>query len=237
MTISLLHSFVSTKTQGSDPTKSSKNEWNAEHSLQMATGKLLGRTTASTGAVEEITPNSTDFTLSSQALALAQPAIIRILTDDVAGNNDNAVQAIFSTNGSFDAEATTTYEFDALYYITRGAGTTSHTTSILFGGTATFTSVRYLAQVTNPTGNALDSVQQIMGTSAGAVVLTAANTSATENLMILLRGHFRVNGVGTIIPQFQYSVAPGGTPILKRNTFFRMRKLGTNAMTSVGSWT
>jgi hypothetical protein len=30
------------------------DEWNADHSLQMATNKLLGRTTASTGAVEEV---------------------------------------------------------------------------------------------------------------------------------------------------------------------------------------
>ena len=37
--------------------------------MTLATGRLLGRTTAATGAAEEITPNATAFTLSAGALA------------------------------------------------------------------------------------------------------------------------------------------------------------------------
>ena len=37
--------------------------------MTMATGKLLGRTTAATGAVEEITPNAANFTLSAGTLS------------------------------------------------------------------------------------------------------------------------------------------------------------------------
>lgn len=54
MTISNKHS--TTGTIADDPAAEiNKTEWNAEHTLTMATGKLLGRGTASTGAVEEIT--------------------------------------------------------------------------------------------------------------------------------------------------------------------------------------
>src|SRR5436853_393948 len=83
---------------------------------------------------------------------------------DRTGSDVNTAQAIFGTaQDEFTAAASTTYEFEALYWITRAAGTNSHTTATLFAGTATFTSINYLAQVTNPTGNALANVQQIWG--------------------------------------------------------------------------
>jgi hypothetical protein len=54
--------------------------------------------------------------------------------------------------------------------------------------------------------------------------------------MINLKGIIRVNGAGTIIPAFQYSAAPGGAPTIKANTYFRMRKLGSDVVTAAGSW-
>lgn len=235
MTITVSHAFVSTKAQGADATVVSKNEWNAALSTSMATGKLVGRTSASAGPFEEITPDSTDFSFTGGALALGAPHIFRVLTNDVTGTDGNATQAVFTT-GSFTAAASTSYWFEAFYHIVRSAGSTSHTTSTLFGGTATYTSVRYLAQVTNPTGNALANVQQIVAADQNATVLTAANTSTTENLEIKLNGVIRVNGAGTIIPCFQYSAAPGGAPTIKANSYFRMLKLGTDVVTAAGSW-
>lgn len=57
MTISLKHA---TQATGSDQGNGDihKSQWNEEHTITMATGKLLGRTTASTGAVEEISPGA-----------------------------------------------------------------------------------------------------------------------------------------------------------------------------------
>jgi hypothetical protein len=54
MTVSLKHAFASAKADGADSTLVQPSNWNAEHSLQLATNRLLGRTTAGTGAVEEI---------------------------------------------------------------------------------------------------------------------------------------------------------------------------------------
>lgn len=72
MTISLTHSFVSAIAE--DPLDSTNGvvgptEWNAQHTLTQATGKLLGRTTAGAGATEEITPDAT-LSLSGGALGV-----------------------------------------------------------------------------------------------------------------------------------------------------------------------
>ncbi|CAN7418751.1 hypothetical protein [Mesorhizobium sp. LjNodule214] len=46
----------------------------------------------------------------------------------------------------------------------------------------------------------------------------------------------RINAAGTVIPQFQYSAAPGGAPTIKRNSFFRIKPMGLNTMVSQGPW-
>lgn len=55
MTISVRHNFSSGAADGGDSTLVRPSNWNAEHDLTLATDRLLGRDTAATGAVEEIT--------------------------------------------------------------------------------------------------------------------------------------------------------------------------------------
>lgn len=171
------------------------------------------------------------------ALVEAQVQAFSVLAADRTGSDIDTAQPVFGASAdALTLEADTTYEFEALYWITRAAGTTSHTTRVLLGGDATFTSLAFLAQVTNHTSNDLSSVQQIMAFAATGRTVTAANTSATENLMIRLKGVLRVDAGGTIIPQFQYSAAPGGAPTIKANSFFKARKLGAGTLTAVGPW-
>lgn len=54
MTVSLKHSKVSAKADGLDTSLVLPSDWNAEHALTMATSRMLGRTTAGVGAVEEL---------------------------------------------------------------------------------------------------------------------------------------------------------------------------------------
>lgn len=238
MTITVAHAFTSAKSQGADATVVSKNEWNAGHLITCGTGVLLGRTTAGTGAVEEITPFATDLVVSSGVVGLVQQEFLRVLDSDGTGSDVNTAQPVFPTAGTFTALTTTSYIFDSFLHIARTAGNTSHTTSLLFGGTATFTSLRWMADVANPTGVALGATSAIIASSASAVAITAANTSTTENLFIMWKGFIRVNGAGTIIPQFIYSAAPGGAPVIKANSFFRIKSLGagTGATTTLGAW-
>lgn len=59
MTVSLKHSFQSTNSDGPDTNLVQPSNWNAEHTLTCDTAKILGRTTAGTGAVEELSVNAT----------------------------------------------------------------------------------------------------------------------------------------------------------------------------------
>lgn len=54
MTISLIHTFQSAKSDDADTTLIRPTNWNAEHTITMATAKVLGRSTAGAGAVEEL---------------------------------------------------------------------------------------------------------------------------------------------------------------------------------------
>lgn len=58
MTISLKHTFQSAKSDGTDNTVVQPSDWNAEHAITCATDRLLGRASAGTGVVEEITCTS-----------------------------------------------------------------------------------------------------------------------------------------------------------------------------------
>jgi hypothetical protein len=66
MTISLKHAFQSGKADGSDSTRVQPSNWNAEHVLEMATARILGRVTASTGAAEELTAAQVYAFIASQ---------------------------------------------------------------------------------------------------------------------------------------------------------------------------
>lgn len=79
MAISLKHTFTSPKADGTDSTLVQPSNWNAEHQLQMATARLVGRTTAGIGAAEEISVGS-NLSLTGLTLNLASSVSITALT-------------------------------------------------------------------------------------------------------------------------------------------------------------
>lgn len=178
--------------------------------------------------------------LPSAALSTAQIApYFTALTADRTGSDVNTAQAVFgSSEDAITLPASTSYHFKALYFITRAAGSTSHTTSVLFGGSATFTSIMYAIESTTTTGapSATTASQQLVATAATATVAATTSTSTTENIVIKLEGIMRINGSGTVIPQFQYSAAPGGAPTIKANSYFMLTPIGSDTVASVGPW-
>ena len=204
-------------------------------SIRMTAGTLT--VTPATGAIE-YDGTVMYSTLGTNQRSVMPTEIFTCLYSDYTGTNSGSAQQVFnaSTNGEVTVLGSMTYMFEATYYITRSAGTTSHTLSTLFGGTATFTSVTYTAESTSTTGNALGAVSRIYGTGISGVTVTAANTSATENITVTLRGVMRTNAGGTIIPQIQYSTAPGGAPTILKNSFFKMTPIGTSSVTTAGVW-
>lgn len=169
--------------------------------------------------------------------AIAPGVLFKALTaDDTGGANVNTAQPWFPTAGAVSVAALTAYEFEGQLFLSRAAGTTSHTTSVLFGGTATLTSIDYLAQCKEGDANDLQDMSGFWSSAATALVVKAASTSATEQFMVRLKGIIRINAAGTLIPQFQYSAAPGGAPTVKRGSFFVLRPLGLNTIASQGAW-
>ena len=160
------------------------------------------------------------------------------LTANYTGADSASAQQVFdaTTNGAVTLAASTTYMMEGVYYITRSAGTTSHTLSTLFALGGTLTSIAYTAETTSTTGNTLGAVSRIYGTLATATVVTAASIEATENITVTIRGIVRTNAAGTFAPQIQYSAAPGGAPTILANSFFKLTPIGNNTVTTVGNW-
>ena len=151
------------------------------------------------------------------------------------GTNGTPAQNWFPTSGAPNVEAGVVYHFDGLINFTRSAGTTSHTTSFLFGGTATLTYV--LWRLSCNTGDTLANAAQnhAAGRSASAVVVKAASTSASEEVSMRVEGSVKINAAGTFIPQFQYSAAPGGAPTIQIGSYFYLVKKGSG-FNQRGTW-
>ena len=160
------------------------------------------------------------------------------LTANYTGADSTSAQKVFNASaaGAVTLAASTTYMMEGVYYITRAAGTTSHTLSTLFALGGTLTSIAYTAETTSTTGNALGAVSRIYATGATAAVVTAASIDATENITVTIRGIVRTNTAGTFTPQIQYSAAPGGAPSILANSFFKLTPIGNNTVTTVGNW-
>jgi hypothetical protein len=182
------------------------------------------------GAVGYLTPSSNRGVLSSQHFIT--------LTSNYTANDVATAQQVFNSTaaGAIALSAAKTYLFDAVYYITRAAGTTSRTLSTLFNTSSALTSISYIAESTSTTGNALGAVSRIYGTGVTATAVTAASTSATENITVVLRGIIRTNAATTFTPQIQFSAIAGGAPSILSGSYFRLVSLGTNSVTSVGNW-
>jgi hypothetical protein len=75
MAVSLKHAFSSGKADGVDATLVQPSNWNAEHTLQLATNRLLGRISAGTGPVEEIAVTGTGSAVLSTAASIINPTV------------------------------------------------------------------------------------------------------------------------------------------------------------------
>lgn len=112
MAISLKHLFQSAKTDGPDNTIVQPSDWNDEHVLTQATNRLLGRTTAGTGATEEIAPG-TGITLSAGTLSADVTSVagrtgaVTLSTADISGLTTGYVQKTSATGSAYLPAGTT----------------------------------------------------------------------------------------------------------------------------------
>jgi len=144
MTVSLKHIFQSTKDDSGDTTIVQPSNWNEEHVLTCSTARMLGRTTAGTGTVEEISVG-TGLSLSAGSLEVSTVPVANggtgatslTANNVLLGNGTSAVQAVApGTSGNVLTSNGTTWVSSATGNWTQIAALT--TTS---GTTATFSSI------------------------------------------------------------------------------------------------
>ncbi len=160
------------------------------------------------------------------------------LVNSYTANDSSSAQKVFNspTNGTVTLPATTSYFFEAVYYITRSLGSTSHTLSTLFAVSSALTACSYTADTTSTASNILGTVSRIYATGSGATVVTAASTATNENITVVLKGVIRTGSATTFIPQIQYSSAPGGAPTILAGSYFKLTPIGSDTVVSVGNW-
>ena len=205
----------------------------------MADQKISQLTAVTNPLSADVLPivDTANTTTKKVTIPVLKAGLFRALSANDTGTNVNTAQPWFPTTGAVAVEASTTYFFRGYLRTSRSAGTTSHTTGLLFGGTATLTSISYRAMCNTGdvvTNAALNATSMEVATNT---TVKAASTSATEQIAVYVEGIVRINAAGTFIPQFQYSSAPGGAPSILANSYFQMYPIGSNVATSQGTWT
>lgn len=161
------------------------------------------------------------------------------LNADLVGANATGAQNIFGVGCTLSAS--TVYEFEMEFAMSKSAGTTPNAISLGFGGTATTNNIGYSVleksntnSFTNLATN--DTIQAYIQTTA-ATALSGAQTAATIFYIFLIKGTVSINAGGTFIPQYTLSAAPGGAYSTVAGSYIRIAPLSASgANTSVGTW-
>lgn len=143
-------------------------------------------------------------------------------------NGTSAQSPFTAANDTLTVEAGATYEFESL--IAMNQGTTSHTVAFEFGGTATFTDVSYYSDHISGTDGSVtsnDNDQKWTAVATSTVITPAITGTGT---ILWLRGTFKINAAGTIIPMIKYSADPTGTCECKVGSFFKAWKMPSAAV-------
>ena len=161
------------------------------------------------------------------------------LNTDLIGANTTGAQNIFGVGCT--VSSSTVYEFETVFVLTKTAGTTSHTISLGFGGTATTSNTAYLS--INQSGTLQTDVpysgtqftKWVITSSADAV--TTGITAAGQYRWFNLKGTVSINAGGTFIPQYTLSAAPGGAYTTVTGGYFKIYPIGAaGGNISVGTW-
>ena len=157
----------------------------------------------------------------------------------LAGANVNTAQSVLGVGVTLSSS--TVYAFEAVYALSKSAGTTSHSVGLGFGGTATLNNIAY-AGVSANTNSAFttDSTTAIgiyVQTASNTTFSNGASTSANIFRTYTIKGTVSVNAGGTFTPQYTLSAAPGGAYTTALGSYFMIYPIGASgANVNVGTW-
>ena len=183
------------------------------------------------GKVEYFTPQGTQ-----RGVSPAQQ--FYRLDSGLVGANATGAQNMLGVGVTLSAN--TVYAFEYMFYMAKAAGTTSHTISLLFGGTATLNNINYEVVTTGATssGTALGTtISELSVNVATATVINAAQTNALYFHHAVIKGTVSINAGGTFIPQYSLSAAPGGAYTTQTGSYMSIYPIGAaGSNINVGTW-
>lgn len=156
----------------------------------------------------------------------------------VVGANSTGAQSILGVGVTLSSS--TFYAFEGVFNFFKLAGTTSHTFSFGWGGTATLE--RIVTNIIKYDGaNGYVTLSRAATTytleTANATVITGAITSAFYTVNLNIKGIIKVTTGGTLIPQYTLSAAPGGAYTGSTSNYLSIWPIGpATGNVSVGSW-
>gem|GEM_PF-3884739 len=201
--------------------------------IKLTSGTNLG--TAEAGAIEY---DGTAFysTPVASARGVSPSTQFCALTSDFTLTAASGVQSAFPTTCDvWTLAGSTSYFFEGMYIMTTGT-TTTKTTALAFalGGGASVTSIHYVATGWNSIADTTNTAQNTVWVDrVASTVLTA--TATTAGVAIYFQGIIRMNAGGTVTPQIAFSASPGGTNLMKADSYIRFTPIGTNTVASVGN--
>jgi hypothetical protein len=135
----------------------------------------------------------------------------------------------------------TVYAFEAYFPMSKAAGTTAHSVSSVFGGTATLNNIGYsvfsAGASSTPLSSPVTGSMYYFQVGTASVFTGVGLASNPVALHARLSGTVSVNAGGTFIPQYQLSAAPGGAYTVALGAYFLIYPISTSGSnTSVGTW-
>lgn len=190
-------------------------------------------------ATPAVTAGSQNVTWSKDASApmnisgkvIQGPTLFKVLDAGAAGTTGStAAQPWFPTAGAVTVTANRAYRFCGLIAVTRD---NTGALSIGFGGTATVSSILAYSIGQSAAANTNGTAQTSSWRNSTALVVAAPSANVS---WAWIEGVMRIGTGGTIIPQFSTSISAITTITVERNTFFEMTEIGSDTVTTRGTW-
>ena len=204
--------------------------------LVLTSDTLIG--TAAAGNIEYSSPIFTGTPIGTQRGIIPTQQYYR-LDSAYAGSNATGAQSLFGVGCTLSAS--TVYEFEIIFALSKTAGATAHTIALGFGGTATVNNIGYYQSLAdnNTSLTTLASTNEgvVFIQTASATVVTQSFGNATKYCISIVKGTVSINAGGTFIPQYTLSAAPGGAYSTQIGSYIRINPLSASgAATNVGTW-
>ena len=204
---------------------------NAPLTLQSGTNL----TTAAAGAVEY---DGKVLYSTPASRGISPSMMFYCLNSNLVGTQATTNQSVLGVRATL--ESSTVYAFEIGFTVTKTAGTTNHTFTFGYDGTATTNNFFQCGFNTFASGSPTLYSFDIAGLSSVAtteIFVGIAITSATYVRHYKIFGTISVNASGTFGPYYKLSAAPGGAYSVRAGSYMSIWPIGASgANTSVGPW-